>query len=218
MGKNDSRKHFAARCALLLAGLAVMALGVALSIKAELGTSPISSVPYVSGLISGLSVGTTTIIVNSLFVLAQILMLRSQYDRYQLLQIPVAIVFGLMIDMFSLLMGDIVLSSYIQQWLFCAAGIIFVALGVSMEVTAELITTAGEGLVLAICQVTSFKFGNVKVAVDVTLVILAAAASLLVLGELAGVREGTAAAAVLVGLLTKQFVKPLKHVKQKLAA
>lgn len=218
MGKNDSRKHFAARCALLLAGLAVMALGVALSIKAELGTSPISSVPYVSSLISGLSVGTTTIIVNSLFVLAQILMLRSQYDWYQLLQIPVAIVFGLMIDMFSLLMGDIVLSSYIQQWLFCAAGIIFVALGVSMEVTAELITTAGEGLVLAICQVTSFKFGNVKVAVDVTLVILAAAASLLVLGELAGVREGTAAAAVLVGLLTKQFVKPLKHVKQKLAA
>lgn len=218
MGKNDSRKHFAARCALLLAGLAVMALGVALSIKAELGTSPISSVPYVSGLISGLSVGTTTIIVNSLFVLAQILMLRSQYDWYQLLQIPVAIVFGLMIDMFSLLMRDIVLSSYIQQWLFCAAGIIFVALGVSMEVTAELITTAGEGLVLAICQVTSFKFGNVKVAVDVTLVILAAAASLLVLGELAGVREGTAAAAVLVGLLTKQFVKPLNHVKQKLAA
>lgn len=218
MGKNDSRKHFAARCALLLAGLAVMALGVALSIKAELGTSPISSVPYVSGLISGLSVGTTTIIVNSLFVLAQILMLRSQYDWYQLLQIPVAIVFGLMIDMFSLLMGDIVLSSYIQQWLFCAAGIIFVALGVSMEVTAELITTAGEGLVLAICQVTSFKFGNVKVAVDVTLVILAAAASLLVLGEIAGVREGTAAAAVLVGLLTKQFVKPLNHVKQKLAA
>ena len=195
-----------------------MALGVALSIKAELGTSPISSVPYVSGLISGLSVGTTTIIVNSLFVLAQILMLRSQYEWYQLLQIPVAIVFGLMIDMFSLLMGDIVLSSYIQQWLFCAAGIIFVALGVSMEVTAELITTAGEGLVLAICQVTSFKFGNVKVAVDVTLVILAAAASLLVLGELAGVREGTAAAAVLVGLLTKQFVKPLNHVKQKLAA
>lgn len=218
MGKNDSRKHFAARCALLLAGLAVMALGVALSIKAELGTSPISSVPYVSGLISGLSVGTTTIIVNSLFVLAQILMLRSQYDWYQILQIPVAIVFGLMIDMFSLFMGDIVLSSYIQQWLFCAAGIIFVALGVSMEVTAELITTAGEGLVLAICQVTSFKFGNVKVAVDVTLVILAAAASLLVLGELAGVREGTAAAAVLVGLLTKQFVKPLNHVKQKLAA
>lgn len=218
MGKNDSRKHFAARCALLLAGLAVMALGVALSIKAELGTSPISSVPYVSGLISGLSVGTTTIIVNSLFVLAQILMLRSQYDWYQLLQIPVAIVFGLMIDMFSLLMGDIVLSSYIQQWLFCAAGIIFVALGVSMEVTAELITTAGEGLVLAICRVTSFKFGNVKVAVDVTLVILAAAASLLVLSELAGVREGTAAAAVLVGLLTKQFVKPLNHVKQKLAA
>ena len=55
------------RLALLLAGLAVMAFGVALSIKAELGTSPISSLPYVTAVISGLSVGTTTIIVNSLF-------------------------------------------------------------------------------------------------------------------------------------------------------
>lgn len=218
MGNPDSRRHFVARCALLLAGLAVMSFGVALSIKAELGTSPISSVPYVSGLISGLSVGTTTIVVNSLFVLAQIVMLREHYDWCQLLQIPVAVAFGLMIDVFSLLMEDIAMSGYIQQWLFCAAGIIFVALGVSIEVTAGLVTTAGEGLVLAICQVTPFKFGNVKVAVDVTLVFLAAVSSLLVLGELDGVREGTVAAAVLVGLLTKQFAKPLKLVKQKLAA
>lgn len=102
MGNPDSRRHFVARCALLLAGLAVMSFGVALSIKAELGTSPISSVPYVSGLISGLSVGTTTIVVNSLFVLAQIVMLRAHYDWCQLLQIPVAVAFGLMIDVFSL--------------------------------------------------------------------------------------------------------------------
>ncbi len=48
MGKPTARRHLAARCAILLAGLAVMALGVALSIKAELGTSPISSLPFVT--------------------------------------------------------------------------------------------------------------------------------------------------------------------------
>lgn len=76
MESHDSRKQFVVRLALLLAGLAVMSFGVALSIKAELGTSPISSLPYVTAEISGLSVGTTTIIVNSLFVLTQIILLR----------------------------------------------------------------------------------------------------------------------------------------------
>ncbi len=57
------------RVLLLCGGLCVMAFGVAFSIKAELGTSPISSVPYATAAISGLSVGTTTILMNFLFVL-----------------------------------------------------------------------------------------------------------------------------------------------------
>lgn len=104
MENHDSRKRFAARLALLLAGLAVMAFGVALSIKAELGTSPISSLPYVTAVISGLSVGTTTIIVNSLFVLIQIVLLRRNYEWFQLLQIGIAVVFGMMIDLFGLML------------------------------------------------------------------------------------------------------------------
>lgn len=57
-----------------------MAFGVVFSIKAALGTSPISSVPYVTSTISGLSVGTTTIIMNFMFVLIQIAILRKKYD------------------------------------------------------------------------------------------------------------------------------------------
>ena len=89
--------HPVKRIFLLCLGLTVMAFGVALSIKAALGTSPISSVPYVTSVISGLSVGTTTIIMNFLFVLLQIAILRKQYDWFQLLQFPAAILFGTMI-------------------------------------------------------------------------------------------------------------------------
>lgn len=110
MSKTYARKHLAARLGLLLAGLVVMSFGVALSIKAELGTSPISSLPYVSAQIAGLSVGTTTIILNTLFVLMQILLLRRDYEWPQLLQIAVAVVFGLLIDLFgaaALLVGQV---------------------------------------------------------------------------------------------------------------
>lgn len=121
MENHDSRKRFAARLALLLAGLAVMAFGVALSIKAELGTSPISSLPYVTAVISGLSVGTTTIIVNSLFVLIQIVLLRRNYEWFQLLQIGIAVVFGMMIDLFGLMLEPVTAGNYAVQWLLCGA-------------------------------------------------------------------------------------------------
>lgn len=208
-------KHIPARCVCLAVGLAVMAFGVAFSITAALGTSPISSVPYVTSCISGLTVGTTTIIMNCIFVLIQILILRKRYQWFQLLQIPAAILFGLMIDVGEWVLRGISWSNYIQQWVLCAIGIALVALGVSIEVMTKLITTAGEGIVLAICQVLPLKFGNVKVAFDVTLVCISIITGLICLGRVEGVREGTVAAAICVGLLTKQFKKPVGRFEEK---
>ena len=195
--------HPVKRIFLLCLGLTVMAFGVALSIKAALGTSPISSVPYVTSVISGLSVGTTTIIMNFLFVLLQIAILRKQYDWFQFLQFPAAILFGTMIDVASGILGGLTCANYVQQWLVCAAGIFFVALRNSLEVEAKLVPTAGEGVVLAVCQVTPMQFSNMKVTFDVTLVCLSVALSFLFLGHLDGVREGTVAAAICVGMVTR---------------
>lgn len=74
-----------------------------------------------------------------------------------------------------------------------------------MEVTAGVVTLAGEGLVLAICQMVPVKFENMKIAFDVTLVLTACALSFLFLGGLHGVREGTVAAALCVGLVAKEM-------------
>lgn len=163
-------KHIPARVLLLCAGLIIMAFGVAFSVKAGLGTSPISSVPYVTSVISGLSVGATTIIMNCIFVLIQIAILRRDYQWFQLLQIPAAVLFGVMIDVGEWAIRGIPCSGYLAQWILCIIGILLIAFGVSVEVMAGLITTAGEGIVLAICQVLPVKFGNMKVAFDVTLV------------------------------------------------
>ena len=207
--EKQRREHIPARLVMLLVGFGVMAFGVAFSIKGALGTSPISSVPYVTGYISGLSVGTTTIIMNGIFVLLQIAILRRRYQWVQLLQFPAAIVFGLFIDGAGVVLQGIHYSNYLQQWVLCAIGIVLVGLGVSIEVTAWLVTTAGEGVVLAICQVAPVKFGNMKVIFDVTLVCISVVTGLVFLGRLEGVREGTVAAAICVGLLAKGFSKPL---------
>ena len=201
--KQHKINHPIKRLILLCIGLSVMAFGVAFSIKAALGTSPISSVPYVTSAISGLSVGTTTIIMNSFLVLIQIPILRKQYDWFQLFQFLAVILFGVMIDVAELVIQGISFSNYFEQWILCAIGIFLVAMGVSMEVSANLVTMAGEGVVLAICKVAPIKFSNMKVVFDVTLVCISILLSFLFLGHLDGVREGTVAAAIFVGLITK---------------
>lgn len=73
----------------LFLGLLIMSFGVAFSVKASLGTSPISSVPYVVSLISPLTVGIATIVMHIIFILIQIVLLRKDFKVVQLIQIPV---------------------------------------------------------------------------------------------------------------------------------
>lgn len=202
------------RYLLLLVGLAIMAFGVAFSIKASLGTSPISSVPYVVSLLSPLTVGTATIIMHCFFILLQILILRKNYHPIQLMQLPVAFFFGYLTDFGVWAVKGVSCHTYWQQWLVCLVGILLVAAGVSLEVKAGVVVLAGEGVVLAICKaVPSLKFGYMKVGFDVTLVVISCILSLVFTGHLQGVREGTVAAAVMVGLIAKQFGKVLSRWK-----
>ena len=201
------------RYLLLLVGLAIMAFGVAFSIKASLGTSPISSVPYVVSLFAPLTVGTATIIMHCVFILLQIMILRKKYHPIQLMQLPVAFFFGYLTDFGVWAVQGITCNHYLQQWLVCLIGIFLVAVGVSLEVKAGVVVLAGEGVVLAICKVLPVKFGYMKVGFDVTLVAIACVLSFVFTGRLQGVREGTVAAALLVGLIAKQLGKMLSKWK-----
>ena len=202
------------RYLLLLVGLAIMAFGVAFSIKASLGTSPISSVPYVVSLFTPLTVGTATITMHCVFILLQILILRKDYHPIQLMQLPVAFFFGYLTDFGVWAVQGITCNTYWQQWIVCIIGILLVAVGVSFEVKAGVVVLAGEGVVLAICRVLpKVKFGYMKVGFDVTLVVIACILSIMFTGRLQGVREGTVAAALLVGLIAKQLGKLLARWK-----
>lgn len=209
-------KHMLRRCLLLVVGLVIMAFGVAFSIKAGLGTSPISSLPYVLSLLPlHLTVGTATIAMHVTLILLQILLLRRRYDPFQLAQLPVALVFGSLTDFSVWALQGINVSAYPARWVLCIIGILLVGVGVSFEVTANVVTLAGEGMVLAVCKVFPVPFGNAKIGFDVTLVVIASVLSLLFLGGLYGVREGTVAAAFCVGLVARQVNRPMRRFAQR---
>ncbi len=208
------QKHLLRRWALLVVGLVIMAFGVAFSIKAGLGTSPISSLPYVLSLLPlpvTLTVGTATIAMHVTLILLQILLLRRRYDPFQLAQLPVALIFGSLTDFSVWALQGITVSTYAARWVLCIIGILLVGVGVSFEVTANVVTLAGEGMVLAVCKVFPVPFGNAKIGFDVTLVVIASVLSLVFLGGLYGVREGTVAAAFCVGLVARQVNRPMRR-------
>ena len=86
------------RYLIFLVGLFISSLGVSLVTKANLGTSPISSIPYVLSLNFSLTLGNFTIIFSLFLIALQLLILRKDFKLEHLLQIPISILFGYFID------------------------------------------------------------------------------------------------------------------------
>nr|WP_319397005.1 DUF6198 family protein [uncultured Desulfobacter sp.] len=184
-------------------GLFIMAIGVVLSVKADLGVSPISCVPYVYSLTFPLTLGQTTIILNVLLIFLQMLLLRKRYRLFQLVQFPVVFLFGYFIDLIMKYSGGMVPGTYAEQAALCLLSCVVLGIGVFFEIKAALTYLPGEGLAMALTQTFGVDFGKTKIGTDSSLVVLGIASSLFFLDELAGIREGTVVAAVLVGYIVR---------------
>ncbi len=190
---------------MLIIGLFFVALGVSLSIKANLGTTPISCIPYVLSLAFPLTVGELTILFNALLILLQILLLRHDFEIHQLSQIFVVILFGFFTDFTLFLLNGLNVTTYLSEWILCILSCFVLAFGILLEVKANLIYLAGEGIVLAISYVSHIEFGKIKPCFDTSMVIAGIILSFVFLGGLYGVREGTIFAAIVIGFIVKFY-------------
>ncbi|WP_303720964.1 cytidylate kinase family protein [Malonomonas rubra] len=192
---------------LLLIGLFFLAFGVSLSVKADLGVSPISCVPYIYSVITPFSLGEVTIVFNIIFILLQIAVLRRKYQYIQLLQFLAVVFLGYFIDFTLYLISDINPATYIGQGIALLISCASIAFGVFLVVKANLIFIPVDGLVLVISQTFKKEFGKVKICLDSSIVTMGIISSFLFLHTLVGIREGTVVAALIVGLLIQFYGK-----------
>ena len=205
-----SKKEIFKRYLIFTAGLFFSALGIAFTKQGDLGMSTVSSAPYVMSMqFDSISFGMWSTISNCIFVLLQVIILRKNFKPIQLLQIPFSFLFGYFTDFGVWLISPIPVSNYLMQMLMVLIGIAVLSFGITLAVIADVMYNSGEGLVKAISDVSGFKFGNVKVAFDISVVALAVVLSLLFFGEVRGVREGTIISAILTGFTVKLMTKPL---------
>ena len=201
------------RYLIFLVGLFINALGVSLVTKASLGTSPISSIPYVLSLNFPLTLGNFTIIFSILLILLQILILRKNFKIENILQIPVSIAFGYFIDLTMYMFFWVNPQNYFIKLIALLAGCIVLGFGVYMEVLADVVMLPGESFVRAIVQTWNTNFGTTKIIFDSSMTIIAGVLSFVFFSKLNGVREGTIIAALLVGFIARLFGKHLEFIK-----
>ena len=157
------------RYLIFLVGLFISSLGVSLVTKANLGTSPISSIPYVLSLNFSLTLGNFTIIFSLFLIALQLLILRNDFKLEHLLQIPISILFGYFIDWTMLLLSFVHPDSYLFKVIALLIGCIILGFGVYCEVLADVAMLPGESFVRAVVQTCEREFGSTKVAFDVTM-------------------------------------------------
>ena len=205
-----SKGEFLRRFLLYFISVFFIGLGIAFAKRCDLGIAPISSFPNVLSIkFSALTIGNWLIVENCVFVLIQILVLRKKFKPFQLLQLPLSFIFGYFTDLGMWITTLIVPESYLMKLLCLIAGIIILGLGVSIGVIAAVIMNPGEAIVKVLSDATGIKFGNMKIIVDSSCVVIATVFSLIFFhGKLVGIREGTVITMLLVGTAVK-LIKPI---------
>ena len=201
------------RYLIFLVGLFVNSLGVSLITKANLGTSPISSIPYVLSLNFPFTLGNFTIFFSIFLIALQLIILRKNFKLEHILQIPVSIIFGYFIDLTMILFSWVNPEAYIMKIVYLLIGCLILGVGVYMEVLADVVMLPGESFVRAIVLTWKTNFGTTKICFDVSMSVIAAVLSFVFAGRLAGVREGTVIAALLVGFIARLIGKKLVFLK-----
>ena len=200
-------KKTVTRVLVYLSGLCILALGLTLSTKADLGVSPIIAVSFSISKITGAKFGDMTFLLYASFVLIEILLhlipgKRRPADRKKavladVLQLPLSYFFTMLLN---------VLSAWIPAAETMAAriavlliSVILVGTGAALSLDMRLIANPGDGLVQAVSDRTGIDLGLSKNIVDITCVTTTCILSMTAAHRILGVGIGTLIAMIGIG-------------------
>ncbi len=193
--------------ALFLIGLFIASMGVALSTKAGLGTSPVAAVPYSISLINHtLTFGWWLNLLSVLQILVQIILLRRKCKPVEIMiQTILAFVYGYLTDFSCKLIAGIHADTYLMQFVIMLISCLVLGFGIWIQFKGSVAMLPGEAMNRAISEVSGKRYENIKIFFDVLYIVIAAVICFLFIGKLEGVREGSIIAALLIGNIIKLY-------------
>ena len=205
-----------------LIGQIILATGLTLSTKVNLGVSPILSIAYCASVITGRAIGDTSLIVYIICIIAEIVLharqdmqpeQRKKVFILDLLQLPLSLVFTRVMNLFARFIPTPSGTLFLRIPLLILA-IVCVGVGAAMTLDMRLIANPADGIVQVISDVSGMKLGLTKNIVDISCVILTAIASFTLAHRIIGIHVGTLLAMFGTGRVIALFNRIMeKHVK-----
>lgn len=219
--RKKSRTEILRRYLIFGISLFIIALGISLITRSDLGTSPITSVPYVASLNTPVSLGTYFFLFTIILICMQMLLLGKKGIMERkvelLMQFPVAFVLSVFTDLGMWLTAGYIPEAYYVKIISLIIGCIVLALGICLEVTADVTMISAEYTIQFATMRFKKDFGAIKIGFDVSLVLFAILCSWLLSGKIEGVREGTIIAALITGPFVRFIMPRLNFVRQWLS-
>lgn len=192
---------------LIIAVLAqvILAIGIALLIKAGIGLGPVDAFNASLSQLTDITVGTMSILFNTFFIIGQIFVWRKNFTPIQYLQIPETVILGGMIDFFLIYVLTFEISSYLISVIIFGLGLIIMSFSVGAINTSQVIYSPLEGFCLALESVTSFKFVQYRWGADILFIICSFL--FVSMGADNVLREGTIAVMLLFSPILNYFME-----------
>ena len=206
-------KRICARLGFYLLGMLFLAVGLTLNTKVTLGVSSIISVAHCVSVLTGMTIGDTTLLWYVLLIAAQIVLhlLKKapnwkQVILFDVLQLPLSLVFTRFMNLFS---GILPVFETVYAGMFPGSiwgrlcllllAITITGTGAALTLNMRLIPNPGDGIVQAIADSFSKPVGTAKNLTDLSCVAVTTLISLCAVRRIIGIGVGTLLAALLTG-------------------
>ena len=191
-------------------GLIILCVGVVLNTKTNLGVAAINAIPYVVSKSTSFSLGSCVFVLYLVFIAMQFL-INKKVDFLTVLQLPVSLLFGRMVDIVNIHILKFEAQSIFSRLAMLIIAILLVSLGTTLVVSQNLVPNAPDGMVNALGNLFDKPFGYIKVRFDIICVGLALIVSYLMTGRIVGIGLGTLVSMLMTGNVCSFFKKLLNN-------
>ena len=184
---------------LTILGILLVYSSVAFALKAGIGVLPVDAAITSVALLIGMKVGTFSMLFHGSFFLGQIAIEKKNFRKTELLQLLYITLGGSVLNFFLyVVLKNVSFSFYPLRLIVCILAFAVSAFGCTLVLETHLMRTPMEGCIQLIAERMGTTMGKLRQRIDIVLVIVSVAITL-IFGVEWTLREGTIIAALLFG-------------------
>ncbi len=184
-------------------GLIILAAGITLNAKTNLGMSPVISIPFAISQLVPIKFSVMTFIYYVFLIVLQWIMLRKDFQHIQWLQIVSSLITSGFIQVFEDVLPNFHATAL--RWIFLIVAIALTGIGASLVVGMHYVPNPADGFASVLGMKLKKSFGFGKNVLDFSSIAISIALGLIFTHHLLGIGWGTIVGMVLTGRVVAWF-------------